>query len=159
MTPVGRAEYRGPDRRNRRRREDDTTEHAIVDAVIENAPKVNRLETIFESAGRYGATFIVLATVMGGVVGGAGTALGMRIAKDTDHVVPITALVDSNARHILSDRVRVDTLEARSDRRFDSLLTAISDMSRDIATVKAIQCAQLRRENSDLLPFGCKESR
>lgn len=147
-------EHTGPERRQRRRREDDTTEHEILEAVVENAPKVSRLEAVADRVGKFGSALLILGAVIGGIVGGGGTALGMRLSRETDKVVPISARVDSNQVQILRNRIRIDSVELRASRRLDSVLTALTNTSRDIATIKNVLCVQLERDKSDLQRFG-----
>lgn len=131
----------GPERRRAYRREEDDEVHEIVEHAVHDAPIVNRLL----KSGRLGTTMLGIGVLLGGA---------------TPTVA--TRVLDHEPKPDLSAvNLRVDTNAARITRlqvRFDSVLTVLGNVSKDVETSAFIQCIQLRRDNPDLRPKGCDET-
>jgi hypothetical protein len=133
MTPRGRPEYEGLERRHRRRRDDDEARDTIVDHAVHDAPIVNRLVKASDRITKIGGAGIII----GGLIGGLAAGLGVRIVGPSDAQALMSARVISNSG------------------RIDSLVRAIDDLRYTVQAMAFVQCVQVRRADPDLASADC----
>lgn len=129
MTPTGRSEYQGQERRRHRRREDDEARDVIIDHAIHDAPLVNR----FLRGGKIAAAALTIGTLIGGVAVG----LGLRITGPQDAQAQLMGRVVTNSA------------------RIDSLVRAIDNLRYSVQSMAFVQCVQVRRSDPDLVNGDC----
>lgn len=113
-------EHTGPERRQRRRRDDDIAEHEIIEHAVHDAPIVNRILR----SGKIAAAMLAI----GGVTGSATTYIGTR-ATEKQREQELTVQV------------------AKNSTRIDSLASILRDITYNLRADAYARCLQSHRDS------------
>jgi hypothetical protein len=136
MTPQGRHEYEGPERRQRRRRELDEESAALaesIDGAASGIPVVSRWVRASERVTKIGGAGLLI----GGVLGGLATGVGVRIVGPRDAQAQLSARVSIDSARITSTNVR-----------FDSLANIVRDIAFNLRADAYGRCLQTHHDDT-----------